>query len=112
MNKLTKIARNLRKHQTPHELKLWQLLRSRRFQNFKFRRQFPVDKYIVDFCCLHNRLMIELDGGQHNENANLEKDEVRDKYLHDQGFTVLRIWNNEINNNLEGVAGKILSLLK
>lgn len=67
------------------------------------------DIFLVDFCCLRNRLIVELDGGQHNES---KFDPIRDKYLHDQGFTILRIWNNELNQNLEGVAERILEYLK
>lgn len=110
-NNLTKLARVLRKNQTPQEAILWQLLGSRQFSDYKFRRQLTIDKYIVDFCCLRNRLIIELDGGQHNQNRNVAKDRIRDKYLPDQGFTILGIWNNEITENLDGVAEKILNLL-
>lgn len=106
--KLTAIARKLRTTQTPEEIKLWRYLRSRRFQNYKFRRQFPIDKYVADFICLSKRLIIELDGGQHNQNAD---DVVRDKYLHDQGLVILRFWNNDINQNPESVLEKIYQAL-
>jgi very-short-patch-repair endonuclease len=66
----------------------------------KFRRQQPIDHYIVDFVCFENRLIIEIDGGQHAEN---EKDLERDKYLAENGFKVLRFWNNEVFTNIEGV---------
>ena len=103
-NNLLKISRKLRKTQTPEEIKLWKYLRSKRFQNFKFRRQFPIDKYIVDFVCLSKRLIIELDGGHHNQNAN---DIVRTQYLKNQNFKVIRFWNSEINRNFEFVLEKI-----
>lgn len=105
---LTQIARKLRKQLTPEEHILWYHLRSKRFSGYKFRRQFPIDKYIADFICLAKRLIIEVDGGQHNQNAN---DTVRDKYLHDQGFFILRFWNNDINQNLESVLQKIYNEL-
>jgi very-short-patch-repair endonuclease len=85
--KLTQLDRKLRKDQTPEEIKLWYFLRGKRFQKYKFRSQFPTDKYIVDFICLGKKLIIELDGSQHNQSAD---DIVRDKYLTDQNFTILR----------------------
>lgn len=105
---LIPIARKLRKQKTPEEAKLWQLLRSRRFLGYKFRRQFPVDKYVADFVCLSKRLIIELDGGQHNKNPN---DATRDEYLQKQGFRILRIWNNDLNINKESVLDKIFYTL-
>jgi len=102
------IARVLRKNQTPQEIKLWSLLKNKKLAGLKFRRQHKIDKYIVDFCCLEKKLIIELDGGQHNEEKNIIKDKQRDKFLHDQGYVVLRIWNNEVNENMEGVVDKML----
>ncbi|OGE77951.1 MAG: hypothetical protein A2751_02820 [Candidatus Doudnabacteria bacterium RIFCSPHIGHO2_01_FULL_46_14] len=110
--KLTAAARSLRRAQTPWEIKIWRLLRDKQFFNYKFRRQFPIDKYIVDFCCLGKRLIIELDGSQHNEPKEIEKDRERSEYLEKQGFKILRIWNPEIDNNLEGVGQKILEMLE
>ena len=110
--KLTNTARKLRRTQTPWEIKIWRLLRGKQFSNYKFRRQFPIDKYVVDFCCLGKRLIIELDGGQHNEPGEIEKDRKRSEYLEGQGFKILRIWNPEIDNNLDGVGSKILEMLE
>lgn len=62
-----------------------------------------IGEYIVDFCCNEKKLIIELDGGQHNESDNLAKDEMRDNYFRYYGYKVLRFWNNDIDNNLEGV---------
>jgi very-short-patch-repair endonuclease len=107
--KLTQLARNLRKDQTPEEVKLWYFLRRKRFQKYKLRRQFPIEKYIVDFICLAKRLIIELDGGQHNQSKH---DIVRDKYLTDQDFRILRFWNNDVNQNLESVLDKIYLTLQ
>lgn len=107
-----KISRILRKNQTPHEIKLWSLLRGRRFENFKFVRQYAIGKYIVDFCCRKGKLIIELDGGQHNEDKNIKNDQLRDKSLINRGYRILRVWNNELDENLEGVLDKVYELLK
>ena len=85
---------------TDVERKLWQRLRGKQLGE-KFRRQYPIDNYIVDFVCLEKRLIIECDGGQHAEQES--KDSERDKHLQGKGFMVLRIWNNEIIENLDGV---------
>ena len=102
------IIKILRKNPTPWESKLWYHLRNRNLDRVKFRRQFKIDKYIVDFCCLEKKLIIELDGGHHNENDNIIRDQQRKKYLENHGYKVLRFWNNEVDNNLEGVIDKIL----
>ena len=107
MNNLTNNARNLRKNQTPQEQKLWNLLRNRRYKNLCFKRQFIIGNYIVDFVCREKKLIIELDGGQHNIDANITYDEERTKYLETEGYRVLRFWNNDIDNNIEGVFLKI-----
>ncbi len=98
---LTHLARNLRKSQTDTEQILWLQLRNKRFLNYKFRRQFPVGDYIVDFICLELKLIIELDGSQHLEAEN--KDAERTLFLNKRGFKVIRFWNNDVINNLEGV---------
>ena len=86
-------ARSLRANQTDAERRLWQLLRSRQLNGLKFRRQHPVGPYIVDFCCLEQRLIVELDGGQHADETR--NDEVRTHWLRLQGYRVLRFWNHE-----------------
>lgn len=110
--KTIEIARKLRKTQTPLEARLWYYLRSRRFQGFKFRRQYPISNFIVDFCCLRQKLIIELDGGQHNESANQSSDIKRDQCLVSMGYQVLRFWNNDLDNNLGGVLEKIFQTLE
>ncbi|MFA5076762.1 MAG: endonuclease domain-containing protein [Patescibacteria group bacterium] len=110
--KLTTLARNLRKNSTSQESKLWYLLRSKNFSDNKFRRQYPIGDYIVDFCCPASKLIIELDGGGHNKNDQILKDNKRDQYLKSQGFKILRVWNNEIDKNLDGVANEIYYHLK
>ena len=74
MNKNVKLAKNLRKNQTEQEEKLWQLIRNNKLYGYKFRRQVPIGDYIVDFLCLEKRIVIELDGGQHNEPEHIKYD--------------------------------------
>ncbi|MFA5016425.1 MAG: endonuclease domain-containing protein [Methylobacter sp.] len=107
--KLTAKARSLRQNQTDVEYLLWQKLRNRQVLNFKFRRQFPIVPFIVDFCCLELKLIIELDGSQHFEQAAY--DEERSFYLTQRGFKVIRFWNNEIIENSEGVLEKIYLII-
>ena len=110
-NKRVTLARNLRRKQTDAERKLWSILRGRQFENSKFRRQEPIGKYIVDFVSLDRALIIELDGGQHNQQSEMEKDETRTKWLERKGFRVIRFWNNDVLQNIDGVASKILEIL-
>ncbi|TNE36253.1 MAG: endonuclease domain-containing protein [Alphaproteobacteria bacterium] len=100
-----KRARDLRKETTVFEKMLWQKLRDRRFQTWKFRRQVPIGPYIADFLCHDAKLIIELDGGQHQESKPY--DAKRTKYLNSQGYRVLRYWNNDVSNNLDGVVRDI-----
>jgi len=80
---------------------LWKLLRARQFSGYKFRRQLPIGPYIVDFCCLEQKLVIELDGGQHT--ISTQQDQNRDRFLNGEGFKVLRFWNNDLlENRLNG----------
>ncbi len=102
-------AKSMRGTQTPAEHRLWQLLRAKRLAGFKFKRQVPIDHYIVDFVCLRRRLIIEADGGQHSERP---EDARRDTYLRAQGFRILRFWNNDIFNNEDGVLTRILEALE
>ena len=104
-------ARQLRAGQTDAERKLWRRLRVLKTDGFHFRRQVPIDHLIVDFACLSARLVIEVDGGQHNWEAGRHGDEARDAHLHRHGFTVLRFWNNEVMGNPEGVMERVRSVL-
>jgi very-short-patch-repair endonuclease len=97
------LVRNLRNAQTDAERKLWTSLRTKRLDGFKFKRQQPIGEYIVDFVSFETNLIVELDGGQHNETMNLEKDEQRTNWLKSRGYGVLRFWNNEVLENLDGV---------
>ena len=98
-------AKSLRRTQTDAEHKLWYRLRAHRFLGRKFKRQKPMGRYVVDFVCLEEKLIIELDGGQHS--ASVEYDHVRDSWLRGEGYTVLRFWNNELMNEMEGVLERI-----
>lgn len=102
--------KNLRKSSTPQEKILWSRLRNNQLGQ-KFRRQHSIGKYMVDFYCPERRLIIEIDGSQHIE-LQRDYDKERDNYLEDLGFKVLRFWDNEINNNLEGVLLKIIDNLQ
>jgi very-short-patch-repair endonuclease len=93
-------ARTMRGAPTDVELRLWRLLRDRRLNGIKFRRQVPVGPYIVDFLCVGAKLIVEADGFQHAESS---RDTIRDAYLVSQGWKVLRFWNNEVFLNREGV---------
>ena len=97
----TKRAQDLRNNATDCERLLWIELRQRRLNGFKFSRQIPVGPFICDFVCRRAMLVIEVDGGQHN--ANLEGDESRTRILERAGYRVIRFWNNDVTDNLEGV---------
>lgn len=103
MDEKYQIARKLRKNSTIQERKLWQLLRNRNFNNLKFKRQLPIGEYIVDFVCEEKKIIIELDGGQHNLPENIKLDNIRTEFLESKGYKVLRIWNKDFNENLDGV---------
>ena len=98
-------ARRLRRDQTDAEKKLWAHLRARRFGEFRFRRQFPIGNFIADFACLRARLVIELDGGQHLDQA--AKDAWRTKLIELRGHRVMRFWDAEVLTNIDGVLERI-----
>ncbi len=106
---LTTLTKALRINQTPWELKLWNYLRANKLNGFKFKRQVPVGRYIVDFCCQDARLIIELDGGHHSENETSVKDAEKERDLKSKGYKVLHFWNNEVDSNIEGVMEVILN---
>ena len=88
---------------TKEEVKFWNIVRAKRFHGLKFKRQVLVAEYIVDFLCQEKMCIVEIDGGQHNNLANQENDEIRTRYLESCGYKVLRFWNNEIWDNIDGV---------
>lgn len=95
-----KRARSLRQSMTDAERKLWFALKGRRFQNHKFRRQVPIGFYIADFISFEQRLIVEVDGGQHAESVY---DKARDAWLRENNFEIVRYWNNNVLQNLDGV---------
>jgi very-short-patch-repair endonuclease len=104
-----KTARNLRRNQTDAERTLWFRLRDRRLGGWKFRRQFPIDRFTVDFFCADAHLIIELDGGQHAIRS--VADARRTKILEAMGYLVLRYWNNDVMQNTDGVLEDIYAAL-
>jgi very-short-patch-repair endonuclease len=104
---LKKRARSMRTNPTDAERKLWYMLRDKRLNGLRWRRQQVIDeRYIADFICFEHRLIVEADGSQHAES---EADVERDAWLKAQGFTVLRFWNSDILTNMEGVAETIIA---
>jgi very-short-patch-repair endonuclease len=106
---LTRAIR-LRAEMTDAEKKLWRHLRGRQIGGHQFRKQVPIGDYVVDFCCLKVRLVIEVDGGQHD--ARSAQDEHRTRWLNGQGYRVIRFWNNEVLQNIDGVLQEIVRALE
>ena len=100
-------VRRLRRNQTDAERVLWFRLRDRRLAGWKFKRQVSIDRFIVDFCCVDAKLIVELDGGQHDTNG--ERDADRTRILEAMGYLVLRFWNHNVLENTEGVLESVLS---
>ena len=98
-----KNAKKMRSNMTPAETKMWRILRGKRFQDLKFKRQVLIGNYIVDFLCEDKKIIIEIDGGQHNEELNIQSDNNRTHYLENNGYKVLRFWNDEVMKNINGV---------
>jgi very-short-patch-repair endonuclease len=107
--RLTHLAQKLRRNQADAEVKLWRALRSRQIEGAKFRRQFPIGRYIADFICLEARLVIEVDGPQHA--LQVDEDQERTEFLESKGLTVVRFTNIEVLTNLEGVVFAIVERL-
>jgi very-short-patch-repair endonuclease len=105
---LRKHARAMRRVSTDAERELWFLLRDRRLDGVKFRRQVPFKNYILDFVCFERKLVVEVDGGQH---GNSETDRSRDAALRAEGFQIARYWNNDLLRNREGVLMDLLARL-
>src|SRR4029077_5956338 len=98
-------ARQLRRDATDAERRLWSALRDRRLRGYRFRRQYPIGEFIVDFACTRHRLIVEADGGHHSDNA---ADLRRTAWLEGEGWRVLRFWNNDALTDTEGVVETIL----
>ncbi len=103
-------ARHLRKDSTEAEKLLWSHLRRHQMLGYQFRRQEPMGKYVVDFVCYQRRLVIELDGGQHQEQTNYDDDRTR--WLEHRGFRVVRFWNDDVLKETDGVLDVILLALQ
>ena len=101
------MARQLRKRMTKAEIVLWEELRQNKLNGLKFRRQHPISRFIADFYCHKLQLVIELDGGIHNNKEVRENDEIRQKEIESFGITVVRFNNNEVLNNVNEVLNKI-----
>jgi very-short-patch-repair endonuclease len=103
----TTTAKRLRRQQTDAERILWFRLRGRRLAGWKFKRQVPIDRFIVDFVCADAKLVVELDGSQHA--VRTRQDEERTRTLEAMGYLLLRFWNNDVMSNLDGVLEEILN---
>jgi very-short-patch-repair endonuclease len=104
------LARTLRRNQTDAERRLWSRVRNRQLSGFKFRRQFPIPSYIVDFICTEAGLIVELDGGQHQQSKKV--DGRRTAFLGKQGYEVVRFWDNDVLLTTDSVLEKILEYLR
>jgi very-short-patch-repair endonuclease len=100
----------MRRESTDAEKRLWLILRNRTLDNWKFRRQVPIGDFIVDFCCIKARLIVELDGEQHLDQLK-QYDDGRTKRLESMGFRVLRFWNSDVVNGAEGAVAEIARVL-
>ena len=96
-------ARELRKNMTPQERKMWNLLRNHNFYGYEIRRQYTIGNYIVDFVCRSKKIIIEIDGGQHNQPDEIKYDKKRTEFLNSLGYKVIRFWNSDIDTNMVGV---------
>ncbi len=109
MERFKKRARSLRASQTSAESKLWFALRNRRLARWKFRRQHPIEGYIVDFVCIDAQLVVELDGGQHGEMRG--KDAVRTEKIEHAGYVVVRFWNHDVIGDVDAILAEIDRML-
>jgi very-short-patch-repair endonuclease len=112
MDRFKARARALRVSQTNAEAKLWHALRNRRLARWKFRRQHPIDRYIVDFVTLAGKLIVEVDGVTHSTPSELKQDRARSDALEACGFHILRVSNTEVYENLEGVLEMIEATIR
>jgi very-short-patch-repair endonuclease len=110
MQNRTDFARTFRKEPTHAERKMWSKLRDRRFLGLKFKRQVPIDRFVVDFVSSEAKLIIEVDGGQHSKRSRA--DSKRTQVLESLGYLVLRFWNNDVLPNIEGVLELIASTVR
>ncbi|MFH1111691.1 MAG: endonuclease domain-containing protein [Patescibacteria group bacterium] len=109
---LKQLRRTLRSNQTDTERILWKYLRNQQFEDVKFFRQYGIGSYIIDFYAPKLRLAIEMDGGQHNKQEYMTSDNQRTNFLVAHNIKIMRFWNNEVNNNLEGVLERITEQIR
>jgi len=102
---------SLRNKSTSAEATLWNIIKSKKLDGRKFRRQYSINNYIVDFCCPSEKVVIELDGAPHGEYHKIQKDEIRDQYLESLGFSVLRFENRFVFQDPEYVKDEILKVM-
>ena len=100
-------AKKLRANTTPHERALWRALKELPVEGTHFRRQAPIGPYVVDFFCPARRLIVELDGGHHNDDATVARDSERQAWLEQQGYRVIRFWNSDVAADLNAVMERI-----
>ena len=105
-------ARYLRKSATDCERILWRHLRNRKFAAYKFRRQHPLDPYVLDFYCPALKLAIELDGSGHDTRAREKRDQIREKFLSEEGIAIIRFWNHQVREELDSVLDAICLALE
>jgi very-short-patch-repair endonuclease len=103
---------DLRKQMTEAESLLWSKIKNKQLVNYKFRRQYGIGPFIVDFYCPKLKLVIEIDGGQHNKLENIEYDNSRTEYFKSMNIIVIRYWNNEVLSSIEGVYDDILNKIR
>lgn len=105
---LRRNSKAMRRNMTDAELKLWNAVRAHRLMGLGFRRQARIAGYIVDFACPDKRLIVEVDGSQHGEDAQIAYDEIRSKQLEADGWTILRFWNDDVLRDIDGVCQHII----
>ena len=104
-------AKNLRQNLTKSEAIIWNYLKGKKVEGVKFRRQFPIGNYIADFAAIEIKLIIEIDGATHSSDDRVEYDTARTEFLTSQGWRVIRVWNNDIYSNLNGVLQSISQIV-
>ena len=112
MERFRQRARKLRASQTSAEARLWQALRGRRLARWKFRRQHPIDRYVVDFVSIEGKLIVEVDGVTHETDREIARDTERTRLLEAFGFNVVRVSNTDVYENLGGVLEMIDQTLR
>jgi len=105
-------AKDLRKNLTKAEAIIWNYLKGKKIEGVKFRRQFPIGIYIVDFAAVEIKLIIEIDGATHSSDDRVKYDNARTQFLTSQGWKVIRVWNNDIYNNLNGILQSISQIVQ